>query len=55
VENDLILELNGEKIDENHSLARMLAQYAPGDEVELKVWRKGDEKTVKVKLAERKE
>ncbi|OGY42615.1 MAG: hypothetical protein A2Y82_02895 [Candidatus Buchananbacteria bacterium RBG_13_36_9] len=55
VENDIILELNGEKIDENHSLARMLAKYDPGQEVELKIWHKGEGKTVKVKLEERKD
>jgi len=55
VENDIILELNGEKIDENHSLARMLAKYAPGEEVELKILHKGEEKTLKVKLEERKD
>ena len=55
VENDIILEVNGQKIDESHSLARMLSNYAPGDEVDLKIWHKGEEKTVKVKLAERSE
>jgi serine protease Do len=55
VENDIILELNGEKVDDNHSLARMLAKSEPGQEVELKIWHKGEEKTVKVKLEERKD
>ncbi|MFA5188463.1 MAG: trypsin-like peptidase domain-containing protein [Patescibacteria group bacterium] len=55
VENDIILEINGQKIDESHSLARLLAKYAPGDEVELKISHKGEEKTVKVKLEERKD
>jgi len=54
VENDIILELNGQPIDESHSLAGLLAKYAPGDEVELKISHKGEEKTVKVKLEERK-
>jgi len=55
VENDIVLELNGQKIDESHSLARLLSKYAPTDEVELKILHKGEEKTVKVKLEERKE
>jgi serine protease Do len=55
VENDIILEVNGQKIDENHSLARMLAKYAPDNEVELKIFHKDAEKTVKVKLIERPE
>jgi len=53
VENDIILEINGQKIDESHSLGRMLAKYVPGDEVELKIWHKDAEKTVKIKLIER--
>jgi S1-C subfamily serine protease len=53
VENDIILEVNGQKIDDSHSLARILSKSAPGDEVELKIWHKGEEKTVKVKLTER--
>jgi len=53
VENDIILEVNGQKIDEDHSLVRELSKYNPGDEVELKVYHDGDEKTVKVKLEER--
>jgi len=55
VENDIILELNGQPIDESHSLAGLLAKYAPGDEVALKISHKGEEKTVKVKLEERKD
>ncbi len=55
VANDIILEINGLKIDDSHSLARMLAKYAPGDEVELKIFHKDGEKTVKVKLTERPE
>lgn len=55
VENDIILEVNGTKIDESHSLARILAKSAPGDEVELKIFHKDGEKTVKVKLDERPE
>jgi serine protease Do len=55
VENDIILEVNGTKINENHSLSRLLSNYNPGDEVSLKIWHKGEEKTVKVKLVERPE
>lgn len=55
VANDIILELNGQKIDDSHSLARMLAKYNPGDEVELKIFHKDGEKIVKVKLDQRPE
>lgn len=52
VENDIILEVNGEKIDQNNSLIKLIQQYKVGDEVELKVQSKGKEKTAKVKLEE---
>jgi serine protease Do len=54
VENDIILEINGEKIDQNNSLLKLIQQYKVGDEIELKVLSKGKEKTVKLKLEESK-
>lgn len=53
-ENDIIEEINGEKINENSSFLSLLQQYQVGDEIELKVLSGGKEKTVKVKLEERK-
>ncbi|MGC9048970.1 MAG: S1C family serine protease [Patescibacteria group bacterium] len=55
VENDIILEINKQKIDEQHTLAKEIQKYKPGDEVELKVLSKGKEKTVKVTLEEYKQ
>ncbi len=55
VENDIILELNGTKINEDNSLASLIATYAPGDKVKLKILHRGDEKTVEVTLGEYKE
>jgi len=52
VENDIILEANGEKINEEYSLSRAIQEYNPGDEVELKVFHQGEEKIVKVILEE---
>lgn len=52
VENDIILELDSQKIDEGHSLARLIVQKAPGDTVTLLILHKGEEKEVKVKLEE---
>ncbi|MBI4252898.1 trypsin-like peptidase domain-containing protein [Candidatus Uhrbacteria bacterium] len=49
---DIILELDGKKIDQSHSLAGEVARHAPGDEVTLKVFSKGDTREVKVKLEE---
>lgn len=54
VENDIILEINGQKIDENHGLVSLVSQAKVGDEVSLKILSKGNEKTVKVKLEEMK-
>jgi S1-C subfamily serine protease len=54
VENDIILEINGQKIDENHQLADQIAKFNVGDTITLKIWHKGEEKNVKVTLEERK-
>jgi len=54
MENDIILEINGVKIDKDHSLVSLLSQYAPNDEIALKIWHKGDTKDVQVVLEERK-
>ncbi len=54
VENDIILEVNGEKIDEQNGLARIISKYNPSDEVNLKVYHKGEEKNIKVILEEKK-
>lgn len=54
-ENDIILEFNGQKIDLEHPLAKLISRFKPGDSVELKVLSKGVEKKVQVKLEEFKE
>jgi len=54
VENDIILEINGTKLDGENTLARLLKPFNTGDEVTLKVYHKGDEKTIKVKLEDAK-
>jgi len=54
VENDIILEINGEKITEKNQLNDLIVKYSVGDEITLKIWHKGKEKEVKVKLEERK-
>lgn len=55
MENDIILEFNGQKITQDNSLAQMVQKYQPGDEVTLKVLSKGQEKIVKLLLGEYKE
>lgn len=54
VENDIIAEINGEKIDETHTLIDLVQQYQVGETITLKVISKGKEKEVKVKLEESK-
>ncbi len=55
VENDIILEVNGQKIDQNHSLVKIISKFAPGDTIALKVYHNGEQKQVLVKLEEFKE
>ena len=54
VENDIILEVNGTKVDADHPLANLLSQYGVGDTLTLSVWHKGNTSDVKVTLEERK-
>lgn len=51
---DIILELNGEKITSDKSLATLIQKYSVGDEVVLKILRDDKEIEIKVKLEERK-
>lgn len=53
-ENDIIMEMNGKKIDEKNPLANAVGSYKPGDELTLKVLHKGEKKEVKVELEEMK-
>jgi serine protease Do len=52
VENDIILEVEGEKLDQDNQLGDIISRYNVGDEITLKVWHKGEIKTVKVTLQE---
>ncbi len=52
LENDIILEIDGIKLDATHSLASLIRQHQVGDTVKLKVLSKGREKVVSVKLEE---
>lgn len=53
VENDILLEINGTKIDADHSLISLLSQYAPNDTITLTLWHKGETKKIPVVLDER--
>jgi serine protease Do len=51
-ENDIILEVNGQQVNSEHSLAGMLKNYDPGDTVKMKLLSGGKEKDVTVTLGE---
>lgn len=53
VENDIILEINGEKIAQDQLLSQLVSQHSVGDTVTLKVWHRGEEKEVEVVLEDR--
>ncbi len=52
-EGDIILEINGEKITTENTLAEIIMKYNPGDKVALKILRDGSEKTLEATLTER--
>ncbi|MFH1218495.1 MAG: trypsin-like peptidase domain-containing protein [Candidatus Peregrinibacteria bacterium] len=54
-ENDIILEADGEELNEDTSLAKIVASKKVGDTLTLKVLHKGDEKEITVTLEEPKE
>ena len=52
-ERDVVLEINGEKITKENSLAKIIAKHNAGDTVTLKVLRSGQEMNIDVTLGER--
>ncbi|MEK9132638.1 MAG: trypsin-like peptidase domain-containing protein [Patescibacteria group bacterium] len=52
---DVILEVNGEKVTEDNNLQSMVQKRAPGDTLRLKVWRASRTFNTSVKLEEKKE
>jgi serine protease Do len=53
-ENDIVLEINGNKVDADHSLAAIIKNYNPGDQIKLKVLSNGQTKEITVTLGETK-
>jgi serine protease Do len=51
-ENDIILELNGALINQEHSLSSLISHYLPGDTVTLKIVRRAQEQEMQVTLEE---
>lgn len=52
VENDVILEIDGQKLTDSNSLEKIIAKYKPAEEISLKIFHKGEEKTIGLKLGE---
>lgn len=52
VENDIILAVNGKKVTEENTLSTLVGKFKVGDEINLKVLHKGENKEVKLKLEE---
>lgn len=50
LENDIILEVNGDRVDSEHLLTERLQRYNVGDQVTLTLQRKGEKQQVKVTL-----
>jgi len=49
---DVILEFNGREVPKYRNLSRMVAETGVGKDVEVVVWRKGAEVTLKIQLGE---
>lgn len=49
-ENDIILEVDGAKINDRNPLQRVIGRYKAGDEVKIKIYSAGQEKEIRVKL-----
>jgi len=49
---DVILQFDGQDIEDAHDLSRVVAAAEPKEQVPVKVWRDGSEKTLHVKLGE---
>lgn len=54
MENDIIVEIEGVKIDNTSQVADLIADHNPGDILKVTFWHKGEMKTVSVTLEEKK-
>ncbi len=50
---DVVLQVEGRPVDSVSALQQAVAFHKPGDTIELRVWRDGGQRTLKVRLAER--
>lgn len=51
-EYDILLEIDGQKIDEEHSLASLIREKRVGETIEVRLFHDGEEKTVTIELEE---
>jgi serine protease Do len=51
-EGDIILEVDGKRVDEDHSLTQILKSYKPNDRISIKVYSGDSEKTIPITLGE---
>ncbi len=49
---DVVTAVNGDTVKDARDLARKIASYAPGVEVDVSIWRAGKAETLKVKLGD---
>ncbi len=49
---DIITKIDGDKVNKDNSLAKIIAKKKAGQEVKLNIWRAGEEKTITVLLQE---
>lgn len=54
-ENDIILEINGQKITADNPLAKIIQKYYPGDKASLKIIQDKEEKTIEIIFGEKEE
>ena len=53
-ENDIILEVDGVKINQDNTLSSLVGKHKTGDQVSLKVFRQGEAREIKIRLEEMK-
>ncbi|MGA9348908.1 MAG: PDZ domain-containing protein [Anaerolineae bacterium] len=51
-EGDVITALDGQEVDKDHPLDKLINRYKPGDSVEITYWRGDQEHKVRVRLGE---
>src|SRR3954470_6201416 len=52
-ENDVITEVNGQKVDDGEDFIRMIGEISPGNKVSLTLWRDGVKQSVSAPLQAR--